>query len=198
MLGLQGVQVGPLFYCWIRFWTALEATGPREEHRVRALVQRVAEATVHVDGLCVGAIGKGLLVFVGVAAGDLDRDAAWLATKLTSLRIFADATGRMNDSVLDVSGDVLLVSQFTLCADLSKGARPSFVSAMDPVPARVAFDGFVERMRILVAAPARVATGQFGADMKVTLCNDGPVTLWLDTQVSRAGAPVAPTGNTHV
>jgi D-tyrosyl-tRNA(Tyr) deacylase len=145
---------------------------------VRAVVQRVASARVEVDGVVVGAVDHGLLVFVGVVADDGAEDSAWIARKLLSLRVFPDAGGRMNRSVIDVSGKLLLVSQFTLCADIGKGARPSFGGAMAPEAARAIFDALVASLRESVP----VETGRFGAHMDVHLVNDGPVTLWLDSR----------------
>lgn len=131
----------------------------------------------------VGAIERGLLAFVGVMDGDLAEDAQWLERKILSLRIFEDADGKMNRSVKDVGGQLLLVSQFTLAADVAKGARPSFVQAMHPAQARPMFDELVASLRREVT----VATGSFGAHMQVELVNDGPVTLWLDSRL-RGGA----------
>lgn len=145
---------------------------------MRAVVQRVSAASVRVAGEAVGAIEGGLLVLVGVADGDTDADLDWLARKLTGLRIFPDEQGKMNRSVIDVSGSVLLVSQFTLCADVGKGTRPSFGRAMEPARAEAMFDRLVAK----VSGSVPVATGRFGAQMEVALTNDGPVTLWLDSR----------------
>lgn len=147
---------------------------------MRAVVQRVKQARVMVGDDAIGAIGVGLLVLVGVVRDDQAKDAAWLERKLLSLRIFPDASGKMDLSVCDVAGRLLLVSQFTLCADLGKGARPSFAAAMAPAQAAAVFDGLVALLRRTVD----VEIGRFGANMTVELTNDGPVTLWLD---SRAG-----------
>ena len=149
---------------------------------MRAVVQRVARAQVDVEGAAVGAIGRGLLVLVGVAEGDTDADRGWLARKLPALRIFPDDDGKMNRSVVDIAGSILVVSQFTLCADVTKGTRPSFVAAMAPAEAARQVDALVAELRALVP----VQTGRFGADMQVSLVNDGPVTIWLD---SRRGPP---------
>lgn len=145
---------------------------------MRAVVQRVARAKVEVDEASVGSIERGLLVLVGVAEGDTEADLEWLARKLVALRIFPDESGKMNLSVADVSGSVLLVSQFTLCADVGKGTRPSFGKAMAPEQAQAMF----ERLVAKVAEAVPVATGRFGAHMMVELVNDGPVTLWLDSR----------------
>ncbi len=145
---------------------------------MRAVVQRVRRAKVTVGTEVTGEIGVGLLVLVAAVAGDTDADRGWLARKLPALRIFADETGKMNRSVLDVGGALLVVSQFTLCADVSKGTRPSFTTAMEPAAAEVAVQALVEELRGQVA----VQTGRFRADMQVELVNDGPVTIWLDSR----------------
>lgn len=146
---------------------------------MRALIQRVARAAVTVEGRVVGQIGQGLLVFVGMGRQDTERDAEWLIQKILALRIFADADGKMNRSVTDVGGGVLVVSQFTLYGELEKGTRPSFSRAMPPEQARELYERFVARLRAVATVP--VAEGVFGAMMQVELVNDGPVTLWLDT-----------------
>lgn len=148
---------------------------------MRAVVQRVERAEVTVEGLSVGRIEKGLCVFVGVMDGDQERDILTLAKKVAQLRIFEDSDGKMNASVSDVGGAVLAVSQFTLAGDARKGNRPSFIAAMDPDPARQFFDRFCEEVRKL-GLP--VETGKFRAHMEVSLVNDGPVTILLDTQKS--------------
>jgi len=145
---------------------------------VRAVIQRVTEAGVAVDGQIVGAIQRGLLVLLGVAQGDTDEDARWLASKCAGLRILEDAEGRMNDSVVESGGSVLLVSQFTLLADCRKGRRPSFTGAEDPGAAEAMCDRFAELLR---AEGLAVETGRFGAKMAVALVNDGPVTIILDS-----------------
>jgi D-tyrosyl-tRNA(Tyr) deacylase len=147
---------------------------------MRALIQRVAEASVRVDGRIVGAIGPGLLVLAGVAADDAAADREWLAHKIVSLRIFADDTGVMNRSVLETGGDILAVSQFTLYASTRKGNRPSWSAAAPPGSAQPAFEAFVATLAAALGRP--VATGVFGADMAVGLINDGPVTIWLDSR----------------
>jgi D-aminoacyl-tRNA deacylase len=147
---------------------------------VRALIQRVRESAVRVDGRVVGAIGPGLLVLAAVAADDDDADRDWLARKIVALRIFDDDAGVMNRSVADIDGAILAVSQFTLFASTRKGARPSWSGAAPPEIARPQFDAFV---RTLAAALGKaVATGEFGAAMQVALVNDGPVTIWLDSR----------------
>jgi D-tyrosyl-tRNA(Tyr) deacylase len=147
---------------------------------MRALLQRVREASVMVDGRITGAIGPGLLVLAGVAAADGDDDRDWLARKIVGMRIFPDDAGVMNRSIVDAGGDLLAVSQFTLYASTKKGNRPSWSGAAPPEIAQPGFDAFVaalarERGR-------RVMTGVFGADMQVALVNDGPVTIWLDSR----------------
>lgn len=144
---------------------------------MRAVVQRVTEASVAVDGEVVGAIGAGLLVLVGVADGDTAEEARWLAHKVANLRIFSDAADRMNLSVKTVGGSVLIVSQFTLIANTRKGFRPSFVPAAAPEIAEPLIETFVAAVQ---AERVPVQTGIFGADMKVSLINDGPVTILLE------------------
>ncbi len=144
---------------------------------MRLLLQRVSEARVDVDGRTVAAIGRGLLVFVGVEPGDGAAEAAWLAGKVLALRIFPDAEKPMNRSVTDVEGELLVVSQFTLAADTRRGNRPGFSTAAPPGEAQRVYETFVEE---LSARYPKVATGVFGADMQVGLVNDGPVTFLLD------------------
>lgn len=146
---------------------------------MRALLQRVSYASVVVDGEEVGRVGAGLMVLVGVGQGDEQSDIEVLARKLVNLRIFEDEQGKMNLSLLDTGGEALLVSQFTLYADCRKGRRPSFGPAMPPAEASEMFDRFVEEVRGLGVS---VQTGRFGAMMDVSLCNQGPVTIMLETQ----------------
>lgn len=150
---------------------------------MRAVVQRVRSAAVTVDGRVTGAIRRGLLVLLGIAGEDTEADAAWLAAKLASLRIFGDADDRMNLSVRDVNGGVLVVSQFTLLGVVSKGTRPSFHRAAPPESARLLYESFLTLMSTELGG-APVATGEFAAMMQVELVNDGPVTLVIDTLVS--------------
>ena len=145
---------------------------------MRALVQRVTEARVEVDGQTVGRIGEGLLVYVGVAVGDTARQAEWLADKVAHLRIFKDEQQKLNLSVQDVRGEVLAVSNFTLLADARKGRRPAFVAAAGYEQARPVDEAFVEALRALGVA---VATGSFGARMAVVSEGDGPVNIIIDT-----------------
>lgn len=146
---------------------------------MRAVVQRVREAAVRIRGSPVAAIGPGLLVLCGVTASDDDADRDWLARKIVSLRIFNDDVGVMNRSVADVGGELLAVSQFTLYASTRKGARPSYSAAAPPEIAAPIFASFLQALERELGR--RVATGVFGADMEVSLVNDGPVTLWLDS-----------------
>lgn len=144
---------------------------------VKALLQRVTEAAVWVDGEVAGAIGPGLLVLLGVERGDGDAACRKLADKVAGYRVFADGEGRMNLSVVDAGGAVLVVSQFTLAADTRKGLRPSFSPAAEPSEAERLYEVFAAR---LGEAGVEVATGRFGAAMQVSLCNDGPVTFLLE------------------
>jgi D-aminoacyl-tRNA deacylase len=146
---------------------------------LRLVLQRVKEASVKVAGDRISAIGPGLLLLVGVARGDGEPEADWLADKVAGLRIMADNEGKMNCSVRDVGGAVLAVSQFTLLADTRKGKRPSFVGAAPPEEATRLFDHFCERLR--AAGIDSVETGRFGAMMDVSLVNDGPVTIVLES-----------------
>jgi D-tyrosyl-tRNA(Tyr) deacylase len=145
---------------------------------MRALVQRVAQASVTVDNEIVGAIGRGFLVFLGVTQSDGQREAAWLAAKVAGLRVFDDDAGKMNLALADVAGEVLVVSQFTLYGDARKGRRPDFLQAARPEQAEPLIEYFVEQLR---GAGLPVETGRFRAAMQVALVNDGPVTLWLDS-----------------
>jgi D-tyrosyl-tRNA(Tyr) deacylase len=141
------------------------------------LIQRVSEATIRVDDEIVGKIGQGLLAFVAIEPGDDDATARRLVDRAVSYRVFGDDAGRMNLSLTDTGGELLLVSQFTLAADTRKGLRPSFTTAAPPELGRRLFERVVEYAREVL--PGKVATGRFGADMKVSLVNDGPVTFWL-------------------
>jgi len=144
---------------------------------VRALIQRVSDASVRVDGEAIGEIEKGLLILVCAMEGDDAANSGALAAKISKLRIFADDAGKMNKSLLDVGGAALIVSQFTLAADTSRGNRPGFSSAAQPDAGRALYERFVADMTGL---GIKVATGSFGADMAVSLTNDGPVTIWMD------------------
>ncbi|MBI1289623.1 D-tyrosyl-tRNA(Tyr) deacylase [bacterium] len=146
---------------------------------MRLLIQRVTSASVKVDGAVVGEIGAGLLILLGLGQGDSDALFDPAIEKVLNLRIFNDEKGQMNRSLLDVGGGALIVSQFTLYADARKGRRPSYTDAMPPVDARAAYERFVERFRASFTGP--VACGVFGAHMEVSLVNDGPVTIWIDS-----------------
>jgi len=155
---------------------------------MKAVVQRVAGARVEVDGEVVGAVDRGLLVYLGVAQGDETRDLEWLADKVRNLRIFEDEQGKMNRDVGDVGGSVLVISQFTLLGDCRKGRRPSFGGAMAPEPAERLYESFV---RLLCTKGVPVATGRFRADMKVFSLNDGPITMLIDSREGEARSPGA-------
>jgi D-tyrosyl-tRNA(Tyr) deacylase len=145
---------------------------------MRAIIQRVLWAKVEVDQVVIGEIGRGLLVYVGAGKGDVDEDRAYLASKLLGLRIFEDAVGKMNLSITDVEGALLVVSQFTLYADVRRGRRPSFDAAMPPEEAERAYEAFVKELRV---TGMRVETGRFRAHMHVSSLNDGPVTIAIDS-----------------
>ena len=151
----------------------------RNEARMRAVVQRVKRATVSVDRAVVGGIAHGVVVLLGIARDDTKLDSAYLSDKIASLRIFDDQEGKMNLSVKDISGGVLIVSQFTLYGDVRRGLRPSWIEAAAPEVAQPLYDFFVRQMRTLVD---NVATGSFRAMMDVELVNDGPVTILLDSR----------------
>lgn len=148
---------------------------------MRAVIQRVSRAAVAVEGVSVAEIGPGLLVLLGVAAGDSEEDVQWLATKIARMRIFADEAQAMNRSVVEAGGDALVVSQFTLQASTKKGNRPSFIAAARPEKAVPLYESFVERLSLEIGRP--VPTGRFGADMQVSLVNDGPVTIVIDSKL---------------
>ena len=148
---------------------------------MRAVVQRVKEARVDVDGRTVGEIGPGLLVFIGVGEDDSEKDCEYLANKVVHLRTFSDAQGAMNRSLLDTEGEALVVSQFTLWGDCRKGRRPSFIRAARPEKARELYEEFIKTLK---GKGVRTATGEFQEMMDVHLVNDGPVTLLLDSRKS--------------
>jgi D-tyrosyl-tRNA(Tyr) deacylase len=147
---------------------------------MRFVIQRVSEASVKISGSLHSEIQKGFLVLVGVEESDTREDADWLCQKLISLRIFSDAEGKMNLSIQDIKGEVLLVSQFTLFASVKKGNRPSFIRSAKPDIAIPLYDYCIQQLSALLNNP--VKTGQFGADMKVSLINDGPVTILMDSK----------------
>ena len=144
---------------------------------MKFVIQRVSEASVNVDGETIGSIKEGFLVFIGVVQGDNEQEADRLVDKMLKLRIFRDDAGKTNCSLSDVGGELLLVSQFTLCADCKKGNRPSFVNAAPPADAERLYNYIIDRCRKTIPV---VETGSFGADMKVSLINNGPFTIILD------------------
>jgi len=146
---------------------------------MRACVQRVTQASVAVDGETIGAIDRGLVVLLGVGAGDAAADVGYMVEKIVGLRIFNDDDGKMNRSLADIGGAMLVVSQFTLFGDCRKGKRPSFTDAAEPTLGQELYEAFVAGVR---AAGITVATGRFRADMKVALTNDGPVTMLVDSR----------------
>ncbi len=148
---------------------------------MKAVIQRVLKSSVSVDGNVVGSSGKGYMILVGVAKGDTEKHADLLARKTAALRVFEDDMGKMNLSVLDVEGDILAISQFTLCADCKKGNRPSFTPSEEPVRANELYELYCQKL--LEYGVKRVEKGVFGADMKVELVNDGPVTICFDTDI---------------
>ena len=145
---------------------------------MRAVVQRVSQASVKVDGEKIGAIGNGLLVFLGVGNGDIEKDMRYIADKVRGLRIFSDENDKMNLSVEDIGGGILVISQFTLYGDCRKGKRPNFTASMEPKGAEKMYEEFIKYLR---GCGCIVECGSFGADMKVELLNDGPVTIILDS-----------------
>jgi len=147
---------------------------------MRVVIQRASEASVTIEGQIVGSIGPGLLVLVGIEAGDTADDAQWLTGKIVQMRIFSDAEGKMNLGVKDVGGDVLVVSQFTLHAATKKGNRPSFIRAARPETAIPLYDHFLALLEMEMGRP--VPRGVFASDMKVALVNDGPVTILMDSK----------------
>ena len=148
---------------------------------MRAILQRVLNASVKVDGKTIGEIDKGLLVFLGVGEGDTEKDLKYIADKCIGLRIFSDEEDKMNLALTDVGGQMLVISQFTLYGDCRKGRRPSFASSMEPVKAKEMYESFI---KYIEQSGIKTEHGEFGADMKVELINDGPVTLMLDSTKS--------------
>jgi D-tyrosyl-tRNA(Tyr) deacylase len=145
---------------------------------MKVVIQRVSEASVKVDGKTVGEIGKGFMLLVGIDENDEKTDADWLVQKILNLRIFGDQDDKLNLSVMDISGEILCISQFTLIADYKKGNRPSFIKAAKPDKAIPLFDYFKEE---IAKSGLKTASGIFGADMKISLLNDGPVTIVMDS-----------------
>ncbi len=150
---------------------------------MKAIIQRVAHASVKVDNEIVGAIEKGFMILLGVGKDDTEKEAELLASKVANLRIFCDESDKMNLSLLDTDGEALVISNFTLCADSKKGNRPSFINAKEPVEANALYEKFC--LFLKENGVKKVAKGIFGADMKVELLNDGPVTIILDTDIWR-------------
>ncbi|UBB89511.1 D-tyrosyl-tRNA(Tyr) deacylase [Candidatus Kaistella beijingensis] len=149
---------------------------------MKAVIQRVSEANVKVDGKIVGEISKGLLLLIGIDEEDEKNDADWLVQKILSLRIFGDDEGKLNRSVMDISGGILCISQFTLIADYKKGNRPSFIKAAKPEKAIPLFEYFKTEIS---KSGLKTESGIFGADMKVSLLNDGPVTIVMDSKTKQ-------------
>ena len=147
---------------------------------MRVVIQKVTEASVSIENQIEASIDKGLLVLVGIEDGDTNEDIAWLSSKIVNLRVFDDDNGVMNLSVKEVEGEVLIVSQFTLHASTKKGNRPSYIKAARPEVAIPVYEAFIKQVETLLGK--RVPTGQFGAMMQVSLCNDGPVTILIDTK----------------
>ena len=150
---------------------------------MKAVIQRVKYASVKVDGKTVGSCEKGYMVLLGVAEGDTEAEAELLAKKTANLRVFEDENEKMNLSILDIDGEILAISQFTLCADIKKGNRPSFIGAMAPDKANELYEFYCDKL--LENGVKKVDKGVFGADMKVELLNDGPVTILYDTDIWR-------------
>jgi D-tyrosyl-tRNA(Tyr) deacylase len=146
---------------------------------MRVVIQRVREASVEIEGKIVGEIQRGFLLLVGICNDDSLEDVEWLTQKISSMRIFSDEEGKMNLSLMDIEGSVLIVSQFTLFASTKKGNRPSFINAARPEHAIPLYESFVKSF---IESGIHTQTGEFGADMKVNLCNDGPVTILIDSK----------------
>ena len=147
---------------------------------MRMVVQRVTEAAVHIGGVCAGRTGRGLMILIGIEEADTEEDALWLAKKAADMRIFSDEEGKMNLSVKDIGGGALVVSQFTLHASTKKGNRPSYIRAAKPEISVPLYEQFCKELSF--ALGKEIGTGEFGADMKVELVNDGPVTICMDTK----------------
>lgn len=147
---------------------------------MRIVIQRAAHASVTINGICKSAIQKGLMILVGIEESDGEEDMDWLCKKIINLRIFDDEQGVMNKSVLDIDGEILLISQFTLHASTKKGNRPSYIKAAKPEIAIPLYEQFCKKLK--TALGKEIGTGEFGADMKVELLNDGPVTICMDTK----------------
>lgn len=151
---------------------------------MKILIQRVTQASVEVNGEIVGSIGPGILVFVGITHSDTASQVTWLTNKLINLRIFEDAQGKLNQSLIDQKGSALIISQFTLYADCSDGRRPSFIQAAPPEIANPLYEQFIDEVR---KSGISTASGIFGAEMKVSLINDGPITIMLERSIDNNG-----------
>lgn len=147
---------------------------------MRLIIQRVTRATVNIEGIQKAAIQQGLLILLGIEGADTEEDVDWLCRKLVAMRIFSDQTGNMNLSVKDIDGELLIISQFTLHASVKKGNRPGFTRSARPIQAIPLYENFIKKSEGLL--PGKVKTGEFGADMKVELINDGPVTIIMDSR----------------
>ena len=147
---------------------------------MRVVIQRVSHASVTINGVCKSAIKEGFMILVGIEEADTQEDADWLCKKIANLRVFDDENGVMNKSILDINGEILVVSQFTLMALTKKGNRPSYIRAARPETARPLYEYFCNELSIAIGK--EVGTGEFGADMKVELLNNGPVTICMDTK----------------
>ena len=147
---------------------------------MRVLIQRTTEASVKVNQEIIGSIQQGLLILVGIEDADSDEDIVWMSNKIINLRIFADENGVMNKSLKEINGELLVISQFTLHADTRKGNRPSYIKAARPEVAVPLYEKLKSQLALDLNKP--IASGEFGADMKVSLINDGPVTIWIDTK----------------
>lgn len=147
---------------------------------MRIVLQRVEEASVKIGTKIKGSIGKGFLILLGIEEEDKEEDIDWLIQKICKLRIFEDDAGKMNLSIQDIKGEILVVSQFTLFASTKKGNRPSFIKAAKPEIAVPLYDSFLSKIK--KESGLKIDSGEFGADMKVSLCNDGPVTIWIDSK----------------
>ncbi len=145
-----------------------------------AVIQRVSEASVTIEGKVTGEIGKGLMMLLGIAHEDTKEDIEWLSSKIINMRVFSDAEGKMNLALKDINGDILLISQFTLHASTKKGNRPSFIDAARPEVAIPLYEAMIQKLAQHLLKP--IQTGEFGADMKVALVNDGPVTIIIDSK----------------
>ena len=152
---------------------------------MKAVIQRVTSAKVEVDGELIGSCGKGLMILLGVAVGDTEADLDRMLQKMVKLRIFEDENGKMNRSIQDVDGEMLVVSQFTLLANYRHGNRPDYIGAAAPAEATRLYELFIEKAKAYVR---HVGHGQFGADLQVSLCNDGPVTIVMDSEVLKPAA----------